>query len=162
MFKLKEKFKTRKRLNLENIYEMLYQSLSLNQEKISKLEIELEEARAKNRDDFWGKNSLEKQLTKEIEKKDAIIQELREYNQKLYDYAYKLATIIQADREKSFEDNQKLLDENKISHYKFMKDSNYDESIIRHWKAGSVPRLDIIYYIAKNLGGSIDELIGRY
>ena len=43
-----------------------------------------------------------------------------------------------------------------------MKDSNYDESIIRHWKVGSVPRLDIIYYIAKNLGGSIDELIGRY
>ena len=104
MFKLKEKFKTRKRLNLENIYEMLYQSLSLNQEKISKLEIALEEERNKNKDDFWGKNSLEKQLTKEIEKKDAIIQELREYNQKLYDYAYKLATIIQAD-------NQKLLDE---------------------------------------------------
>ena len=111
MFKLKEKFKTRKRLNLENIYEMLYQSLSVNQKKISELEIELEKERSKNRDDFWGKNSLEKQLTKEIEKKDAIIQELREYNQKLYDYAYKLATIIQADREKSFEDNQKLLDE---------------------------------------------------
>lgn len=104
MFKLKEKFKTRKRLNLENIYEMLYQSLSLNQEKISKLEIALEEERNKNKDDFWGKNNLEKQLTKEIEKKDAIIQELREHNQKLYDYAYKLATIIQAD-------NQKLLDE---------------------------------------------------
>ena len=104
MFKLKEKFKTRKKLNLENIYEMLYQSLSLNQEKISKLEIELEEARAKNKDDFWGKAAMEKQLTKEIEKKDAVIQELREYNQKLYDYAYKLATIIQAD-------NQKLLDE---------------------------------------------------
>lgn len=62
-----------------------------------------------------------------------------------------------------FLDNyRKLLDENKISHYKFMKNSNYDESIIRHWKAGSIPRLDIIYYIAKNLGGSIDELIGRY
>ena len=104
MFKLKEKFKTRKKLNLENIYEMLYQYLSLNQEKISKLEIELEEARAQNKDDFWGKAAMEKQLTKEIEKKDAVIQELREYNQKLYDYAYKLATIIQAD-------NQKLLDE---------------------------------------------------
>ena len=104
MFKLKEKFKTRKRLSLENIYEMLYQSLNLNQEKISKLEIELEEARAKNKDDFWGKAAMEKQLTKEIEKKDAVIQELREYNQKLYDYAYKLATIIQVD-------NQKLLDE---------------------------------------------------
>lgn len=120
MFKLKEKFKTRKRLSLENIYEMLYQSLSLNQEKISKLEIELEEARAKNRDDFWGKNSLEKQLTKEIEKKDAIIQELREYNQKLYDYAYKLATIIQAD-------NQKMLDEIadlKSDHYAVKKVSS--------------------------------------
>ena len=104
MFKLKEIFKTRRRLNLENIYEMLYQSLSLNQEKISKLEIELEKEREKTKDDFWGKNSLEKQLTKEIEKKDAIIQELREYNQKLYDYTYKLATIIQSD-------NQKLLDE---------------------------------------------------
>ena len=111
MFKLKDKFKTRKRLNLENIYEMLYQSLSLNQEKISKLEIALEEERNKNKDDFWGKNSLEKQLTKEIEKKDAIIQELREHNQKLYDYAYKLATIIQSDRERSSEINQKLLDE---------------------------------------------------
>lgn len=111
MFKLKEKFKTRKRLNLENIYEMLYQSLSLNQEKISKLEIELEEARAKNRDDFWGKAAMEKQLEKEIEKKDVIIQELREYNQKLYDYAYKLATIIQVNMEKSSETNQKLLDE---------------------------------------------------
>ena len=127
MFKLKEKFKTRKRLSLENIYEMLYQSLSLNQEKISKLEIELEEARAKNRDDFWGKNSLEKQLTKEIEKKDAIIQELREYNQKLYDYAYKLATIIQSDREKSSEVNQKLLDEIadlKSDHYAVKKVSS--------------------------------------
>lgn len=63
----------------------------------------------------------------------------------------------------SFLDNyQKLLDENKISHYKFMKNSEYDESVIRHWKAGSIPRLDIIYYIAKNLGGSMDELIGRY
>lgn len=120
MFKLKEIFKTRRRLNLENIYEMLYQSLSLNQEKISKLEIELEKEREKNKDDFLGKNSLEKQLTKEIEKKDAIIQELREYNQKLYDYAYKLATIIQSD-------NQKLLDEIadlKSDHYAVKKVSS--------------------------------------
>ncbi len=56
---------------------------------------------------------------------------------------------------------KKLLDENNITHYKFMKDSGYDESAIRHWKAGSIPRLDIVYYIAKNLGGSIDELVGR-
>ena len=42
------------------------------------------------------------------------------------------------------------------------KNSEFDESIIRHWKSGSIPRLDIIYYIAKNLNGSIDDLIGRY
>lgn len=55
-----------------------------------------------------------------------------------------------------------LLDKNKISHYKFIKDINFDESILRHWKAGSVPRLDVIYFIAKNLNGSIDDLIGRH
>ena len=43
-----------------------------------------------------------------------------------------------------------------------MKNSEFDESIVRHWKSGSIPRLDIIYYIAKNLNGSIDDLIGRF
>lgn len=43
-----------------------------------------------------------------------------------------------------------------------MKASEYDERIIRCWKSGSIPRLDIIYSIAKNLDGSIDNLIGRY
>lgn len=57
---------------------------------------------------------------------------------------------------------EKLLNQNNLTHYKFMKTIGYDESIIRHWKSGSIPRLDIIYYIAKNLGGSIDNLIGRY
>ena len=56
----------------------------------------------------------------------------------------------------------KLLKQNNLTHYKFMKSSGYDESIIRHWKSGSIPRLDIIYYIAKNLGSSMDNLIGRY
>ena len=56
----------------------------------------------------------------------------------------------------------KLLKQNNITHYKFMKSSGYDESVIRHWKSGSIPRLDIIYSIAKNLGGSMDNLIGRY
>ncbi len=57
---------------------------------------------------------------------------------------------------------EKLLNKNNLTHYKFMKTIGYDESIIRHWESGSIPRLDIIYYIAKNLGGSIDNLIGRY
>ena len=57
---------------------------------------------------------------------------------------------------------KKLLKENNITHYKFMQSSEFDESIIRHWLSGPTPRLDIVYYIAKNLGGSIDELVGRY
>ncbi len=65
------------------------------------------------------------------------------------------------DMSKFLSNYQNLLDENKITHYKFIKNSNFDESIIRHWKAGSIPRLDIIFYIARNLGGSIDNLIGR-
>lgn len=56
---------------------------------------------------------------------------------------------------------EKLLNQNNLTHYKFMKTIGYDESIIRHWKSGSITRLDIIYYIAKNLGGSMDNLIGR-
>ena len=75
-------------------------------------------------------------------------------NKRYKTYNYDISSFL--------ENYQKLLDENNISHYKFMKNSEYDESVIRHWKAGSIPRLDIIYYIAKNLGDSMDELIGRY
>ncbi len=56
---------------------------------------------------------------------------------------------------------QSLLNKNNLTNYKFMKNSNFDESVIRHWKAGAKPRLNIICYIASNLGGSIDKLIGR-
>jgi len=57
---------------------------------------------------------------------------------------------------------QSLLYANKITHFKFAQNKFFDESIIRHWKTGVTPRLDVIYTIAKELGGSIDELIGRY
>lgn len=67
-----------------------------------------------------------------------------------------------SDMSKFINNYHKLLKENNITHYKFMRDSEFDESIIRHWALGSKPRLDVIYYIAKNLGGSIDELVGRY
>ena len=66
------------------------------------------------------------------------------------------------DIKKFLENYNSLLKENNITHFKFIKNSEFDESIIRHWKSGSFPRLDIIYYIAKNLNGSIDDLIGRY
>lgn len=57
---------------------------------------------------------------------------------------------------------QKLLKQNNLTHFIFIRTGGYDESIIRHWKRGSIPRLDVVYFIAKNLSGSIDELIGRY
>ena len=63
------------------------------------------------------------------------------------------------DMSKFLNNYNKLLKENNTTHYKFMKDSPFDESIIRHWKNGSTPRLDVVYYIAKNLNGSIDDLI---
>lgn len=85
------------------------------------------------------------------------------------DYLFGLACDKESGKYKSFSFSmdkflagyEKLLDENNVSHFKFMKTIGYDESIIRHWKSGSVPRLDIIYAIAKNLGGSIDGLLGR-
>ena len=71
-------------------------------------------------------------------------------------------TTYDYDISKFLANYDKLLKQNNTTHYKFMKASGYDESIIRHWKRGSIPRLDIIYYIAKNLGSSMDNLIGRY
>lgn len=57
---------------------------------------------------------------------------------------------------------EKLLQENKTTHYKFIKTGGFDESLIRHWKKGSVPIMDIVYFIAKSLNGSMDNLVGRY
>ena len=78
------------------------------------------------------------------------------------DKNYKKFKTYNYDITKFLKNYQQLLAQNNISNYKFMKNSDFDESVIRHWKAGAIPRLDVIYYIAKNLGGSIDELIGRY
>ena len=64
--------------------------------------------------------------------------------------------------EKFINNYQTLLKANNISHYKFAKINSFNESIIRHWSAGKIPRLDILFSIASKLGGSIDELIGRY
>lgn len=55
-----------------------------------------------------------------------------------------------------------LLKANNISHYKFSKEQPFNESIFRHWQAGRIPRLDIVYIIAKHFGASMDYLIGRY
>ncbi len=57
---------------------------------------------------------------------------------------------------------QKLLKQNITTHFKFSQNNIFDESIIRHWQKGVTPRLDVVYIIAKNLGGSMDDLIGKY
>ncbi len=55
-----------------------------------------------------------------------------------------------------------LLKQNNISHYKFSQTQSFNESIIRHWRSGRVPRLDIVYSIANYFDSSMDYLIGRY
>lgn len=95
---------------------------------------------------------------------------IAEYFQCTLDYMFGLSdekkslkyTSYKYDISKFLTNYEKLLAQNNMSHYKFIKNSPFDESIIRHWKQGSIPRMDIIYYIAKNLNGSIDDLIGRY
>ena len=57
---------------------------------------------------------------------------------------------------------RQLLAAHHLTHYQFAKTTPaFNESIIRHWQAGKTPRLDMLYAIAKNLHGSIDELVGR-
>ncbi len=57
---------------------------------------------------------------------------------------------------------RQLLAAHRLTHYQFAKQTQaFNESIIRHWQAGKTPRLDMLYAIAKNLHGSIDELVGR-
>lgn len=98
-----------------------------------------------------------------------ITQKIAKYFECSFDYLFGLTEVNNTkyktynyDMSKFLAKYQKLLQENNTTHYKFIKASEFDESIIRHWKSGATPRLDIIYYIAKNLGGSIDDLIGRY
>ncbi len=48
-----------------------------------------------------------------------------------------------------------------LTNWKFCKKYGMNDSLIRHWQKGEVPRLYNIIFIAENLGVSIDYLIGR-
>lgn len=74
------------------------------------------------------------------------------YHYKTYDY----------DSSKFFSRYMQLLKNKNISHYKFSKEQPFNESILRHWRAGRTPRLDIVYIIANHFGSSMDYLIGRF
>ena len=100
----------------------------------------------------------------------AIVLKIGQYFDCSLDYLFGLSIEKNKDKYKTYDYDifqfvdryLKLLDENNTTHYKFSKNNLLNESIIRHWKAGRTPRLDVVYVIAKKLGGSMDELIGRY
>lgn len=56
---------------------------------------------------------------------------------------------------------EKLLENNKTTHWKFAKNYGLSESSLRHWKYGDVPKIESLIIIAFNLSSSIDYLIGR-
>lgn len=56
---------------------------------------------------------------------------------------------------------QRLLADNHTNHCQFAATQMFNRTIMTHWRRGKTPRLDMLYAIAKNLHGSIDELVGR-
>ncbi|MBO5102573.1 MAG: helix-turn-helix transcriptional regulator, partial [Clostridia bacterium] len=57
---------------------------------------------------------------------------------------------------------KKLLENNKITHWKFCKNNGLSESNIRHWENyGEHPNIATLFVISFNLGDSIDFLVGR-
>ncbi len=55
----------------------------------------------------------------------------------------------------------RLLEENKISHYKFCKNASVNTSSLWLWKKGSLPKMETLIKIATYFGVSIDYLVGR-
>lgn len=74
-------------------------------------------------------------------------------NQKYKTYYYDISNFVCK--------YKKLLKANNTSNFKFAQHVFFDESALRRWEKGAEPRLDIIFTIAKELGGSMDDLIGR-
>ena len=107
MFKLKEK----KIKHMKDIFEIEANNIALMvQEKIGSGFEHLCEIDNLHTD-IYNLNLKIKELETENKFKEEQLSKAEEYNQKLYDYAYKLATIVQSEKEKSSETSQKLLDE---------------------------------------------------
>lgn len=107
MFKLKEK----KVQHMKDIFEIeAHNIVKLVDDRVGKsFDLLCEVDKLKTENNNLMLELQEKDL--EIKFKEKTIVKQSEDYQKLYDYAYKLVTIIQSDREKSSEVNQKLLDE---------------------------------------------------
>ena len=107
MFKLKDK----KIKHMKDIFEIeAHNIVKLVDDRVGKsFDLLCEVDKLKTENNNLMLELQEKDL--EIKFKEKTIVKQSEDYQKLYDYAYKLATIIQSDRERSSEINQKLLDE---------------------------------------------------
>lgn len=64
-------------------------------------------------------------------------------------------------RECFYPEYKRLLEINKTNHFQLSKQGLVCESSLSSWKYGHIPQFENIYKIAKELGGSIDKLLGR-
>ena len=79
----------------------------------------------------------------------------------LDDYADETSWTQNYDATLFLERYTKLLKQNGISHYKVCKETKLNESSIRLWKKGKLPKIVSLVEIAKYLNCSIDYLVGR-
>lgn len=104
MFKLKKELvKDKAIVEIEEVSKHCLKKLDFAFDKLC----ELENAKV----DVHNQELIITELKEELKSVKRELANEKEYNQKLYDYTYKLATIIQSEKEKSSETNQKLLDE---------------------------------------------------
>lgn len=97
----------------------------------------------------------------------AVAERIAKYFDCSFDYLFGLTEVRE---HKKFKDcdltvflprYEKALKENHTTHWKFCYDNKMNESLLRHWKKGEVPRFDNLIIIAKNLSVSLDYLLGR-
>lgn len=79
----------------------------------------------------------------------------------LDDYADETSWTQNYDATLFLERYTNLLKQNGISHYKVCKETKLNESSIRLWKKGKLPKIVSLVEIAKCLNCSIDYLVGR-
>ena len=60
-----------------------------------------------------------------------------------------------------YKNYSKLLEQNNSTHYQLAKKKVVCETSLRLWKIGTLPKFEVICNIAYELGGSVDELLGR-
>ena len=63
------------------------------------------------------------------------------------------------DANKFLKNYNKYLKENNTTHWKFAKENNFNEAVIRHWKNGETPKTATLITIAVAMGITIEELM---